>query len=396
MAFLTDTAAQQMCISAHVASETLTSVKLIFQNFKPANFTGDVGNGSAATITAAIEYNGSIDAQVTFSGATSGTIPNGTTLASDYITLPTPIPSGASYFVRKYQTNPNGVYYNNWAASSLGEACNTAASGLTDQTMNTGSLTGGTAQSSYSAPPMAIVGYTVHPSVLIIGDSKTEGTGDGVSDPACNFCGKIGNVAMSMGNTPFVSIALGSAYAGTWLSWATGRDTLLPYGSQVIMALGINDIDAGTTDALLISYSQAILSAASAPKKYIATVEPHTNSTDGWLTLVNQTNQACYGTPPCPSPDIRVQFNTSIRAGISGITGYYDVASAVESGFNSTLWVVSPSPPYTVDGIHEKPAGYNLIANSGVIVPTSYPFLLNRDLDPASNDNSPAYLAKAA
>lgn len=347
---------QQMSRSGHVATENLTSIKLAFQNFFPGN--PDFGLGHVATQTASIEYpSGTIMSQVLFSGSASGVIPDNGVLFSDYTTVS--IPSGATFWVRGYFTNPNGVYPGP-QTPSMGDEYAVAATGLSDQTMIGSAISGGTSQGSLK-PPIAIIGHTINPSVLIIGDSRTAGQGDGGSDAN----GAVGNImrSVSASGIPFVSIAVSSEQANTWATTATARNALLPYGSQVIVALGINDLDTGGfTAAQTVAAMQRLLSSAAAPQKYCITIEPHTSSTDSWATVANQTNLSAN----------RVAYNTLVRAGFAGLSGFYEVADVLESGRNSTFWVCAPSPPYTADGLHGSIAAYAAIVSSGVIKPITF------------------------
>lgn len=364
MAFDIDSTNRQiMCRSAHIATENLTSIKLAFQNFAPG--LPENGNGSSATQTAAIEYPpGTINAVVKFGGSTSGTIANGSILFSDYTSLSI-IPAGATFWVRKYLTSTVGFYYNHqYQSSTLGESTSVAVSGLTDQTQTTGAITGGTSQ-TWTQAPVAIIGHTTNPSVLIIGDSRTSGQGD--SGESNNFDAKVGNIARSMGSVPFVNIGTSSKQANGWAGNAVATSALLPYGSQVIVALGINDLIAGRNQSQVAADIATILASASAIKKYPITIEPDTSDggspSAAWTTTGQQSNLVAN----------RVAYNTLVRAGILAATGFYEVADVVESARNSTFWIVTPSPPYTGDGLHESGAGYALIAASGAIVPASYP-----------------------
>jgi lysophospholipase L1-like esterase len=63
----------------------------------------------------------------------------------------------------------------------------------------------------------------------------------------------------------------------------------------------------------------------------------------------------------------RTTFNKAARSIMPGTDGTIDVAGILESAPNSGKWVVAPSPPYTVDGVHPSPAGYGLVAASDII-----------------------------
>ena len=160
---------QIMMRSAHIATEDLTTIRIVFSNFYNAlkfggGPTSDTGRGAASTITASVEYPSGTFTQVKFDGSASGLIPNASVLFSDYLTVK--IPSGATFWVRLFTNNPAGIIFNPWQNTFLGEAIDVAASGLTDQTM------GGTIRNKigWSTPPLAIVGMTKNASVIIVGE----------------------------------------------------------------------------------------------------------------------------------------------------------------------------------------------------------------------------------
>ena len=368
---------QIMCRSAHIASENLTSIRMCFGNFwNVISFGGigqaDAGLGAATTITASIEYPAGTFIQLTFNnGNVSWTIPNAGVLFSDWAGVA--IPAGATYWIRKFTTNSAGIAYLPWqnTYSGFGEAFNVAASGLTDQTM------GGTITNTigWSAPPLAILGITNNPSVIIVGDSIAAGYGDteDSSSTATGFNGKIGVVARSLGNIPFVNIAVSGEQAVNWLADGTARNQIIRKGSHMICELGTNDIANGQTSAQLITSLQGIFALARPGQKIYQTTITPSDSDPGtpsaaFTTLTQQT--------PNNNPSVTVTFNTAIRSGSSGLTalnGYYEVDNVFESSTNSRKWLVTGSPPYTADGIHPNLAGYLLVPAAGVISPVAWP-----------------------
>lgn len=344
-----------MSRSQHFATEALTSIKLVLPNFYTA--LPDAGVGAAATVTASIEYpSGTIHKQITFNtGAPSVSIPNISTAFSDYMTVS--IPNGATFWVRVYYTNPNGIVYQSEQMLGASEQFAAAVSGLADQTMTGAAISGGTSQ-TWVLPPLAIIGRTVNRSVLVIGDSRTTYNGNN----------SIGIIAPSLNNAnvPFVCIAYFSARAYQWLAHATARDVLLPYGSQVINALGINDLFDAQTPAQLVASLQSINAATGAKYKYNTTLQPYTSDPGtpaaAYTTLGQQSVVA-----------ITSAFNDLVRAGFAGQSGFYEIADTSTSAHNSNKWIVTPTPPYTGDGLHPNNAGIALITNSGVIIPAPYP-----------------------
>lgn len=364
---------QLMCRTAYVATENLTSIKVFVQNY----YTQGTPFGTSANVHYGIEFNGATT-EVKFSGVGPLTIADSTIVGADYANIPT-IPAGSTWYGRVWYTNTSGIYYNAWNSTTLSESCSVAVSGLTDQSQGTGAITGGT-PSAFSHPFIAVVAHTTHASVLIIGDSRTTNVNcAGSIETDCD--GKSGNIAASMGTVPFVDVAVAGEQADNYA--AGPRSVIFPYGSQVIVALGINDLICGTggacaspdprnpsggfTASQISAAMGTIFSGTGAPKKYAVAVEPRTSSSDGWLTTANQSA----GSTWVPN---RITYNTLVRgAGVTGQTGFYDLASVAESSLNSTLWFVTPSPPYTGDGLHGNNAYQTLLKNSGAVVPASYP-----------------------
>jgi hypothetical protein len=355
-----------MARSAHVATENLTSIKLAFSNF--ANLNGgsaDAGLGASATVIASIEYPSGTFTQVKFSGTTTGTISDASLLFSDY--LPVSVPSGATFWVRIFWNNPNGTFYNNYQNAFLGEAMALSTTSISNQTMG-GTITN---SGSYSHAPIAILGITRNPSVIIIGDSLGVGWPDGedvedTSNSATGYGGKVGVIARSLGNVPFINLCEGGEAASDGLSNSTARKLLWTKGSHVFTQYVVNDMRDSETSATTIAALQAIwANIASFQKIYQTTCTPLTTSTDSWATLGNQTVLS--------SEAQRQVFNAAVRAGISGIKGYVDITSALESSLNSGKWLVSPSPPYTPDGIHPNQAANLLVAAGGLFPVIAWP-----------------------
>ena len=202
---------QLMSRSAQVATDNITKLKVALQNFW-VNGGVEAGNGGSTTVTASIEYPAGTFTQLKFSGSSSGTIPSGSLLFSDYATVT--IPSGATFWVREFDNNASGILLNSWQVS--GEALNAAASGLSDQTL------GGTITNigSYSHPPLAIVGPTSKAAVCIVGDSL----GFGYNDTDTLLNGDIGLVAKSFPTTlAFANLSGNGLKASNYLANTTAR-----------------------------------------------------------------------------------------------------------------------------------------------------------------------------
>lgn len=354
-----------MARSPHLATEALSSIKLAFSNFYnvgnlSSGSTADAGLGVAATITASIEYPAGTFAQITFASSATGTIADIGILFSDYITVS--IPSGATFWVRTFWHSTAGCLYNTWQNAFLGEAVALSATVISDQTLS-GTITN---SGSFSYPPIAILGMTRNASVITAGDSIGAGTSD-TEDTSASVTGrngKIGIVARSLGSTPFLNLSVAAENATNFLSSGTARKLLLSKGSHLITEFGANDVGSRTPAQILTSLQSIWALGWSGQKIYQTTLPPRTTSADGW-TSGTQTVMSWEAT--------RVSFNANVRAILSGSTGSYDLASAVETALNSGLWIFSPTPPYTADGLHPNTAGYAVVQNANLIPTATYP-----------------------
>jgi len=331
-----------MSRSKHVATTDITKLAVILQNYmiNYASPAADTGNGGSATVTASVEYPAGTFTQIKFGGSTSGTMPNGGTITSDYATVT--IPSGSTFWIREFDINSSGVFF--FPLEVSGEALN-IGNALTDQTMG-GTITN---VGAYSHPPLAIIAPTTAPSVCIIGDSIGFGYNDN---------DKLGVVAKSLPSTlAYINLSANANTTSSFISGASARSAVFGHCTHLVSELGINDYS--TSVATVLSNLQSIWS-TNFPKARVTqtTLTPKSSSTDSWATLANQTAQ---------SATFRAAFNSAIKTGISGQTcGYYDIAAALESG-STGKWIASPSPPYTADGLHPNTAGYNQVVSAGVV-----------------------------
>lgn len=119
----------------------------------------------------------------------------------------------------------------------------------------------------------------------------------------------------------------------TLQGWATrcySRLALLAQGNldAAIVELGINDITGGRTLAQIKADASLLYSRLRGLGiRHIAqtTILPFPSSTDGFVTIANQTAGA--------QDDIRQQFNAWVRSGADGLLdGYIDVAATIENG----------------------------------------------------------------
>jgi hypothetical protein len=339
-----------MTRSLHIAADNIASLQLVFANFYIA-LGGEVGGGTTATYTASIEYPVGTLTQVKFSGSVSGTAAPGALLVSDAVSVA--IPQYASFFVRNYRVHAAGSYAAPYTQkgstlnSAAGDNCNWGStSGVTDQTMS-GTVVGRGVP--YAAPPVAIIGPTSVKSALIIGDSRVYGvnvvpstpTNPGVGELAPSFFyASVGHIASGLASDK-------AAY------WAAANyplsANLAQYCTAIVSNHSINDLLNGETSAQLVANQQTMMAAFSSKAYFPCTIAPRTTSTDSWATLGNQTAGS--------ENAQRVTYNTAVRAGIAGATGYFEIADSGESSRNSGLWLVNGTANYaTQDGVHESEA----------------------------------------
>jgi hypothetical protein len=128
---------QLMTRSSHFSRVSITKLKIMIPNFYVNSASGlvETATGSSATVTASVEYPSGTFTQIKFNGSTSGTIPSGSTIISDYVTVT--IPNNTQFWIRMFWTNPSGVVYSRvFEDPTIGEIMDYAASGLTDKTMS--------------------------------------------------------------------------------------------------------------------------------------------------------------------------------------------------------------------------------------------------------------------
>lgn len=343
---------QQMSRSYHVAQVDLAVIQLVFPNW----YGAELAPGGAATITASVEYPVGVFTQVKFAGVAQGSIPNGRNLASDLTNVQ--IPAGAAFFVRSYCTNALGgvtTGYLNQTVQALGEAFNVGASGVVDQTMG-GTITQVAPGNLYG--PIAILGLTTKPSVLIIGDSRSAGQDESAAGGSAGTT-EVGQITRSLfPSIGFINCSNPGERAQLVAATNTLRCGLSQFVTHVICQLGVNDVGNSRTAAQALTDIQTIRAACQGRKFYQATILPVSSSTNSWATVAAQTT-ASYNAQ-------RVTLNNLIRANPTGFSGYLETADPVESSRDSGLW---KAPAYTVDGVHGSTAGYQLIQNARVIDP---------------------------
>lgn len=360
---------QLMSRKAHYASDLILSCQLILPNwFVAATGTeSEVASGAPVTFTASIEYPVGTFTQVLFSGLTSAVVANGASVVSDVITVS--IPYGARFYSRIYMVTTAGIFWQSIMTSDTanGEALNIGVAGVSDLTM------GGTVTNNVNGifSPVAIIGSTRKPTVVLMGDSRTYGVGDSYSDGA----GELGQITRSLAASSavnYLNLSMSGGRADTWLSQDHSRRVALTntYGTHIIEAHGINVFDLpGGTPAYEATQLTGIKALFLTLPMYGVTCYPHSTSSDAWATIANQGQG--------PNPSNRIGWNDNLRSGsyAAAFAGYFEIADVLESARDSGLWNCpvagggTANAVLTGDGLHSLQAGCLLIKNSGVINP---------------------------
>lgn len=356
-AFLSLTNKQIMSRSRHFASDRISGLRLIYPNWYHSG-NAEAELGGSITVTASIEYPKGEFHRVTWSGANSINIGNlSNSPASDEI--PVQIPDGAEFFIRTYQSSATGIVYSAVEDPLNGEAADFGVSGIPDLTMG-GTITNSGLNAIYM--PIAILGTTSKPSVMIVGDSRESGASFDTPSPS-SVMGYAARALVSM--CGFMNLARGGERLAEFVDSHGLRLALAQYCTHVIIHSGINDFTAGQSAAGALSDLATIIGYFPGKEIWLGTVEPVTTSSDGWTTVSGQTIDAV-------SNAARVAFNDTIRAGIAGVEGYFDVADVLESGRNSGKWRSPAGTALTSDGTHANPAGYLLVEQNGIIDPRKF------------------------
>jgi hypothetical protein len=393
-----------MSRAGFIVRSALVSPKVVIANF--ASHVADyiqLAPGNAATVKASIEYPLGVCTPFLFSGSATGSVPNSDVLVSDALSISAPV--GATAWYREWRQSAGGIVLNGLVngtqaipGNPMGDATKVGTSGVADQTTSCDTITdsGG----GLFHPPLALIDATTKPSVCILGDSVADGAGSGP-----NRVGDSGAIMRSIGPAfSYINIANDSSTAAVFNTNANTVKKVFAYCSHLVVEW-VNDINNGATLGQFETSLNTVYSTFSAyPKNpstatiFQTTNTPHTTSTDSWATTANQTVTA--------TESVRVAFNDALRAGSFGPNGgMFDLDSALETALDSGLWKAGTSFPqcgapgyWTTEGVHPYDCAATWTANSNVIDWTRihYPYLLNRDLDPASNDNGPVGLDKVA
>lgn len=332
-----------------VAKTRIRSPRLILANTYMSG-SNEVGTGATASVTASIEYNGTLT-QAKFSGATTGTVANNGILVSDPLDG-VDIPAGALFFVRGWGSYPGGMPYVGIGATATrnvngGECFEYSATTLTDRTMTTGTFTSNDAGGPNMMGPLGIIAMTTQPSLFWLGDSTFSGVADDFSDDSGDW-GLTRTLAQFYAG---FNAGVGSATAAGFIaSSRTNRMALSAYCSHLIQGHTLNMT--GNTLASMQADLTSERALFPALRALMTTTPPQGATTDAGATVANQT--------PGANESKRVALNTWKRSVPDGWQGCIEIADLFEVNANGAqLRAGGRYPPLmSADMLHPTPWGY--------------------------------------
>lgn len=317
----------------HSAKRYCTNLRFVFSGYKHLGAFAtptEVGMGNAWEIKAAIHLISSGTTEeavipIRFRGRRLALVPNGGILISDPVSVD--MPAGKEFFVYTFANRLVSTAYTDagsgetgllaatvpyWPRESVTRNYDTSwdagtgtqfstSTGIDPFTLDKvdGAYAGLTIQNQLTCGPIAILGdelsQTGQPSVALIGDSILAGAGD---RPRTDFAwGGRGYFDQFLaGQCPVFNASIGGDGAtykvGAYAYNFAMRIGLCEACDIAYLAMGTNDLVAGislaNTQAALVTLATQ-LKARGMRKVILATLLPRTTSTDGWVTLANQT-----------------------------------------------------------------------------------------------------------
>lgn len=338
--------ATNMFRSRHFAREAVTSLQIAYSNWLIAGAGVETASGGDMTLSAAIEYDG-VSYPVLWSGGSSVVITNGATSPlSDALSVS--IPADAEFFVRTfYSIAGNHLITAVGVNTTNAVGCSDNANGedfhynASNECSGTGLLTTGTNSVGLMYRPCLLVATITKNSFLLIGDSRQQGFRDVFTGSSSDR----GQIARAVGNDfGYTNAGYPGEKASDFIASHALRVALADYVSHVVCEYGINDLV--TQSAATLEGRVTTIAGYFSVPVYQTTLTVASTSSDDWATLANQTVDSRNA--------VRIAFNDLVRAGISGMTGYLEIADVVESARDSGKWAVDGTADwYTDDGVHE-------------------------------------------
>ncbi|WP_168218868.1 LamG domain-containing protein [Limnoglobus roseus] len=359
-----------MTRKAHYARDSITSLQLIYPNWRVDVSTGtlgaEVGVGNSIDVKSWVEYPVGTYTPVLFSGSATATIADFTQRLSDTTALT--IPDGALFYTWTYAAPTTGNNFPYFGTTLTGNPLYYTGGGSEAAVMGTsgvpttpGAITdNGLGKRGYW--PIAILGQTAKETYFLVGDSRQQGALD-VADSAYN----LGGIARSIGDTrAYINVGVSADQLSSFVTSHSMRYALSQYCTTVINEYGINGIISRGVGSIegLQNYQKRATYLFNGKRYLRATYEPIDSSTDLFATLANQTFIGSQNTP-------RINYNDWARTQPDSVVSL-DVASALESSLDSGKWVVNGTANYaTADGTHANQNGSLLVKSAGVISPAA-------------------------
>jgi lysophospholipase L1-like esterase len=344
----------------HVMTKDIVGLVLVYINWQ-----NETAGANQIIVSAGLESPASTFLPVTFHGAATATLdPDGYVLSD---VIPVDLLTGDIVFSRTRVTfTASGTAPEiRTTISTDGEGSETGV-GLASK-LTSGTITAGITFAYGPAMVLGVTknGTTAH-SVAILGDSIANGQTDYAFDKS--YVSR----ALEAAGVGYVSTATNGEAATTYAAVATSRRRRLLTGGldTVYLAYGTNDVISAATLSTLQTRMLAIATfhANRAARVFIPTLLPLTDSTDGFITLANQTPRAVNtvrvnfnnwlrdGSPIDATTKAAVATGTTsnvLRAGGTGhplasisshatlSKGYVEMADVVESSRDSGKWAVT-------------------------------------------------------
>lgn len=318
-------------------------------------------------IRTSVVFNGIVK-QVKFGGLNQGVVPSGSNLYLSDKLLPsdfglTVFAKQTEYWIiheREFAIGQKGMFHQTLANSPViaGERFMVAPVTAPTQLNNAGELTtaNGWVAQSHLWFPYCTIGIPVQPmmAVATFGASIENGVGDGQGD---GLNGSGGYFRKSLGNVNGKKIArIHLAKSGetikSWLANSAKRRHMLDYVNHVMSGHGGNDYTRFETLAdtkTRWSAGWALMKAKGARVEHYA-LSPKSDSTDAYMSLVNQTPRLGYEV----NGAWRDAGNAWCKAQVAidpNLDGFVDLGNAQTPSSNRAIWRVDLGQP-TIDGTH--------------------------------------------
>jgi hypothetical protein len=349
----------------------VTALSVCVPNWYVASSTSGVETTTGGAVTAhiVVEYPRGTFVDLTWNGATAGSVPAMTTQCTDLTALGFTIPAYVKFRVNYYLDWSGGAgkaVYDSWS-----NACDrangdefTIGTVLADNTKNDTVLGAAPANCWH---PIAVMALSDKSVLLLTGDSIVAGVNDMLGDPSGGR-GLLGRAAAYLGPQ------LNYGVPGDRANWyATGSNGTLRTAAaktagatSVLLELGVNDFFAASRTADNVITDRATIrtlltTAIPGIRVYDTTVTPETNSTDGWNTTANQT------TINVSANNYRAQFNDFMR----GLVGYGQPTTCTMNATSSLTGCTGLTTTTGTNGMYAVSAG-NIPANDVITAINQY------------------------